>query len=432
MKSLLTYLKNGFLLCMVMSSLIAQPKSLHIIIDQAITPPVSEYLISGIKHANENNYDSIVLSIDTPGGLYTTTRSMGQAILTSNVPVITYVSPQGARAASAGTFILYASHLAAMAPGTHLGSATPISIGPNEEQASSASENKIMEDTRAYIRSLAQFHGRSESFGLAAVNEAKSLTAKEAIQNNVIEVIATNIQELLDKADGQKVRSQNGIISLDTSGATIDTYSPTLKQQILFAITDPNITYLLLMAGIYGLMIELFNPGSIIPGVIGAVCLIIAGYSLHILPINYAGLALIALGVAFLITEAIIPSFGIFGFMGIVALGFGSFFMFDGIEWAQPSIWVILSLITLLSIGSFYLIQMNIRTHRRQPVSGIEGLVNRKAKVISIHDDYYTITVMGEAWRARCDQPLTISQQVKVIGFEGLTAIIEPLEKTDV
>lgn len=432
MKTLLTYLKNGFLLCLVMSSLIATPKSLHIIIDQPITPPVSEYLISGIKQANENNYDSIVLSIDTPGGLYTTTRSMGQAILNSRVPVITYVSPQGARAASAGTFILYASHLAAMAPGTHLGSATPVSIGPSEEKPSTASENKIMEDTRAYIRSLAQFHGRSESFGLAAVNEAKSLTAQEAIRNNVIEVIAKDIEELLEKAGGQKVRGQNGTITLDTSGSTIDTYSPTLKQQILFAITDPNITYLLMMAGIYGLMIELFNPGSIVPGVIGAVCLIIAGYSLHILPINYAGLALIALGVTFLITEAIIPSFGIFGFMGIVALGFGSFFMFDGIEWAQPSIWVMLSLIGSLSIGSFYLLKMNIQNHRRQPVSGLEGLINRKAKVISVHDGYYTIIVMGEAWRAVSEKPLTINQQVTVLGFEGLTAIIEPVENTNV
>lgn len=410
---------------------LAAPTGLVINIDQAITPPVYEYLLSGIEQAKSNQSDFIILQLDTPGGLYTTTRDIGQAILTSPIPIITYVGPAGARAASAGTFILYASHLAAMAPTTHLGAATPISLAPSsDDKEPEAAKNKIMEDTRAYMRSLAQHHGRNQAFGLSAINNATSLTAAEALRAGAIEVIADSIPELLNAAHNLPAQMETGIQHLNTQDASIVHYSPSVKQQILFAITDPNITYLLLMAGIYGLMIELFNPGSMIPGVIGAICLLIAGYSLHILPINYAGLGLISLGVAFLITEAILPSFGIFGFAGVTALTIGSFFLFEGIRWAQPSLWFMGLILLSLSAGSIALIRMSIRTHLRQPVSGQEGLVGKQGLVIGVHDNDYSIRISGEIWSATCEEPLEEGQHIEISGFNGITAQIKPTDFT--
>ncbi|MEC7030321.1 MAG: nodulation protein NfeD [Pseudomonadota bacterium] len=427
------YLRTAFLhtvlsLSTILSACLvnAAPTGLVINIDQAITPPVHEHLLNGIEEAQSGQYDFIIIQLDTPGGLYSTTREIGQAILTSPVPIITYVSPAGARAASAGTFILYASHIAAMAPTTHLGAATPISLAPSsEDKAPEASQNKIMEDTRAYMRSLAQHHNRNQEFGLSAINNATSLTAQEALKAGAIEVIAENLAELCRLTHNRPVKMERGIERLNTEGAQLVDFSPSLKQKILFAITDPNITYLLLMAGIYGLMIELFNPGSIIPGVIGAICLLIAGYSLHILPINYAGLGLIFLGVAFLVTEAILPSFGIFGFAGIVALSVGSFFLFEGIRWAQPSLWFMGSILLALAVGSISLIRMNIQTHRRQPVSGLEGLVGKKGLVIGVHPNDYSIRVQGEIWSATSDGPLEEGQHIEIIGFDGLTAHVK-------
>ncbi len=423
------YIKSAFLhIALAMGTVfnaLAAPTGLVVTIDQAITPPVYEYLLDGINEAQYHQYDFIIIRLDTPGGLYNTTRDIGQAILTSPIPIITYVSPSGARAASAGTFILYASHLAAMAPTTHLGAATPISLAPSsEDKAPEASQNKIMEDTRAYMRSLAQHHSRNQEFGLSAINDATSLTAQEALDVHAIEVIADDLQELLKLSNRHIVKMETGTKTLHTEGATLVEYRASLKQRILFAITDPNITYLLLMAGIYGLMIELFNPGSMVPGVTGAICLLIAGYSLHILPISYAGLGLIFLGIAFLITEAIIPSFGIFGFAGVAALSIGSFFLYEGIGWAQPSLWFMSSILLLLSGGSIGLIRLSIQAHRRQPVSGLEGLIGKKGLVIGVHQSDYSIRVTGEVWGAISDAPLEEGQHIEITGFQGLNALI--------
>ncbi|MCP8352421.1 NfeD family protein [Candidatus Synchoanobacter obligatus] len=408
------------------SMVYATPKILQVTINQAITPPAFEYLASGLEAANNEGYDAVILQLDTPGGLYTTTRSFGQAILASPVPVITYVSPQGARAASAGTFILYASHLAAMAPGTHLGSATPVSLGPNNEKKDDAVTNKIMEDSTAYIRSLAQYHDRNEDFAIDAVSTAVSLTAQEALSADAIEIIASDATDLLQQAHNKRVRMQNGFLTLNLKDAKVINHAPTLKQRILFAITDPNITYLLLMAGIYGLMIELFNPGSLIPGVIGAVCLLIAAYSLQILPINYAGLGLILLGTGFLVAESFIPSFGILGFAGVIALAVGSFFLFDGIHWAMPSVWVILSIVAALSIGLLTLIKINLRTYRRAPVSGSERLIGQTAIVTEVHEHDYAIRVDGEVWSAISETSVRLHQYVIVTHIHGVVATIQP------
>lgn len=419
---------SGLILGMLLSVCVfAQNHTLVLTVDQAITPPVLEYIEDGIDYALESDCTAIILQLDTPGGLYSTTRSIGQAILNSPIPVMTYVSPQGARASSAGTFILYASHIAAMAPSTHLGSATPVSLAPSgEEKPDDASTNKVMEDTQAYMRSLAQYHQRNQAFGIQAITEATSLTAEEALANNAIEIIAKNTTDLLQQANGRSIKLQNESYTLNTKDSTLEDFTASLKQEVLFTLSDPTITYLLLMAGIYGLLLELFNPGSMVPGVIGAICILIAGYSLQILPINYAGLGLLLLGTAFLTAEAFIPSFGIFGLAGIVSLAIGSFFLFTGAPWARPSIWIMLTILLSLSAGFLALVRMTVANHWRPPVSGLEGLVGMTAKVIETDGSDYTIRVMGQVWAAKSNSTLSINQQVIVTGFQGLIAIVTP------
>lgn len=409
-----------------------RPSGYVIAVSEAITPPIAEYIKDALNTAMTEKHDFVVIELDTPGGLYQTTRAIGQTILSSPIPVITYVSPNGARAASAGTFILYASHIAAMAPSTHVGAATPVPISPNnDENKNSAMSNKIMSDSTAYIRSLAQYRNRNIKFGIAAITDAASLTAVEALDEKVIDAVAAHIDELLDKVDGIKVKMPDGTITMKTKGARIKDHPISLKQNILFTITDPNITYLLLMAGIYGLLIELFNPGSIVPGTIGAVCLLIASYSLHILPINYAGLALMILGVVFLTAEAFMPSFGILGIAGIISLFIGSFFLYDGIEWAEPSLWVILSVIGSLSVGVIMLVKMNISAHKKQPVSGLEFYKGKTAVVIESHNGEYAIRCSGNIWQAKCEEEIHVGQEVVIDTISGLKAYVKPKENSD-
>jgi membrane-bound serine protease (ClpP class) len=409
-------------------STISYSKSIiSISIDAPITPPVLSYIQNAIQQAEESNAEALIIELDTPGGLLTTTRDIGQSILTSRVPVITYVSPQGSRAASAGTFILYASHLAVMSPGTHLGSATPVSLGENNEQ-SQAMENKILNDSLAYIESLAQYHDRNEAFARDAVKNGVSITANEAERAGVINFIATDMTDLIKKADGARVRMQSGVQTLSTSGAKIITAEQSLKDRILITITDPSIAYLMLMAGIYGLLIELFNPGSIFPGVLGAICLLIASYSLQIIPINYAGLGLIILGSAFLIAEAFIPSFGLLGIAGIIAMIIGGFFIFQVPNWAAPDLWFMLSILTLFLLGIILLARISLKAHTNQPVSGVEALIGLKGKVLNQNGLDYEVLVEGEIWLATSDIPLTIGQSIFIEEVNGLRLHVKSAE----
>lgn len=419
------YILSLFLSCM---PALAWAKSAYVMrIDGAITPPVSSYIEETITQAKLDDAEVIIIELDTPGGLLSTTRDIGQQLLTSDIPVVTYVSPQGARAASAGTFILYASHIAAMAPSTHLGSATPITLG-NEEQPNEAANKKIMNDTLAYIQSLAEYHDRNAQFGVDAVLDATSITANQALKIGAIEVIADNIPSLIKQINGRNVRMQQGFKRLDTTDITIKIQEPSTKNRILTAISDPTIAYLMLMAGLYGIMIEFFNPGSIIPGVVGAICLLIASYSLQILPISYAGIGLILLGVAFLIAESFIPSFGIFGIAGVVSLAVGSFFLLQMPAWAAPSAWVLLPTLGTFIFATLWLVRINIRTQLNRPVSGLESLVGVKGRIIQFQDPYYEIHVAGEIWQAYADNPdLPAGTPVEIVKADGLTLTIEPL-----
>ncbi|MEJ2061393.1 MAG: nodulation protein NfeD, partial [Gammaproteobacteria bacterium] len=311
----------------------------------AIGPATSDYVERGLGKAAENGAELVVLRLDTPGGLDSAMREIIKAILASPVPVVSYVSPSGARAASAGTYILYASQVAAMAPATNLGSATPVQIGglpgvPDETPARNgkdkseqgekgAMHRKVVNDAAAYIRGLAERYGRNADWAEKAVREASNLSAEEALKLNVVDLIAANIPDLLKQLNGRKVVMDSGTRVLHTENLTLHEYQPDWRSRLLAVITDPNVAYLLMLVGIYGLFFELANPGSIFPGVAGAICILLALYAFQVLPVNYAGLALIILGIGFMIAEAFVPSFGALGLGGVVAFVTGSVILLD-------------------------------------------------------------------------------------------------------
>ena len=310
----------------------AQPIAAVVEIKGSIGPATQDFIERGLRQAQQDNAQLVVLKIDTPGGLSKSMRGIIQAILASPIPVISYVAPSGARAASAGTYILYASHIAAMAPGTNLGAATPVAIGTpggskDDNQKSSkksASELKAMNDAKAYIRGLAQLRGRNVKWAERSVSQAESLSAQEALKINVINVIAKNIPTLLKKINGKVVSIDGQDKRLKTTGLSIKVIHADWRTKFLTVITDPSVAYILLMIGFYGLLFEFINPGFIVPGVAGGICLLLALYAFQLLPINYAGLGLIVLGLAFIVGEAFLSSFGALGIGGVIAFVVGS------------------------------------------------------------------------------------------------------------
>ncbi|MDC3181159.1 nodulation protein NfeD [Gammaproteobacteria bacterium] len=402
-----------------------------ITIDSPITPPVLSLIESAIQQAENTNSEAVIVKLDTPGGLLTTTRDITQLLLNSKVPVITYVSPTGARAASAGTFILYASHVAAMAPSTHIGAATPVSIGNDGEQ-SDAMEQKIINDSLAYIQSLADYHNRNAEFAIDAVKNGASITADTAVNIGAVDFIASDIQAVLKKADGIAVRMQTNRQVLQTADAEIIVSETSLKDNILMILTEPTIAYLMLLAGIYGLLIEFLNPGSILPGVIGAICLLIASYSLQIIPINYAGIGLIVLGCTFLVVELFMPSFGLLGMAGIIAIIIGGFFIFQVPTWAAPDLWFMLGLLSIFTIGVILIARLSLKAHQNQPISGSEAIIGKTATVLNQHDNYYEVMLSGEVWLAYATNDLEIGQQVVVKDLNGLRLEVTSLEDKNV
>jgi len=331
----------ALLLSLGSSSASAKPV-LSLDLDGAVGPATADHVARGLKHAAEENAQLVVLRMDTPGGLDTSMRAIIKDILASPVPVATYVAPSGARAASAGTYILYASHIAAMAPGTNLGAATPVAMDvpglgappkPGEEGKPAprdAMADKVMSDAAAYIRSLAQLRGRNAEWAEEAVRKSVSLSAREALQQKVIDLVADDTTHLLKQVDGRKIRLASGSeVVLATVGAGVVKFEADWRTRLLTAITSPGVALILMMIGVYGLFFEFYNPGFGVPGVVGAICLLLGLYALQQLPVNYAGLALIVLGIAFMVAEAFVPSFGILGLGGIVAFVFGAVILID-------------------------------------------------------------------------------------------------------
>ena len=407
-------------------------------VQDAIGPASAEYIIRGIGRASEQGARLVVIELDTPGGLDTSMRRIIQAILRSAVPVAVYVTPQGARAASAGTYILYAAHIAAMAPATTLGAATPVAIGlgggepkpaPAKDPASQtearppadAMTAKHVHDAAAFIRGLAQQRGRNAEWAERAVREAVSLTATEALREKVIDVVATDVPDLLAQVDGKTVHVAAGDVKLQTRGLAVERWPPDWRDRLLSAVTHPSVALILMMIGIYGLIFEFSSPGFGVAGVTGAICLLLALFALQLLPVNYAGLGLIALGMALLVAEVHLSAFGVLGIGGVIAFVAGAVLLFDR---DVSGFGVPLALIFGLAASSVAVVLlgagMALRARRRPVVSGREHLVGAQGEVERVDADATWAMVRGERWKVASAAPLTPGQCITVLGSRGL------------
>lgn len=427
-------------------------------IDGPIGPATADYLVRGIEKSARAGHEAAVIQMDTPGGLVKSTRDINKAILNADIPVITFVYPSGARAASAGTFILYASHVAAMAPASNVGAATPVSMGgappPGEKPAKEPGEKKggengegtgdgngqsgkpaprgsagkkAVNDAVAYIRSLAEKRGRNADWAERAVREAESITADVALDKNVIDLIARDIGELLGKLDGRAVETASGNRTLATKNARLERMDPDWRTELLAVITSPTVAYLLLLIGIYGLLFEGYNPGAIVPGVVGAISLLLALYAMQALPVNYAGLALVALGIILMVSEAFVPSFGALGIGGVVSFVFGSVILMDtdvpGFAIPMPLIVTISTLGALMVLAILWFVMQS----RRAPVvSGREEMVGNTGRAMEDFQGRGRIRIHSEIWNAWSDAPVRKDETVRVLRMEGLVLHVEP------
>jgi membrane-bound serine protease (ClpP class) len=407
-------------------------------IDGAIGPANADYVVRGIGRAASQGAQLVVLQIDTPGGLDTSMRVVIRAILTSPVPVASFVAPSGARAASAGTYVVYASHIAAMAPATNLGAATPVQVsaaGPQPEKEKpaqpSAMDKKALNDAAAYLRGLAQMRGRNAEWAERAVREGISLSADEALKERVIEYVAPDVATLLKLLDGKKVSALGQERILTTAGARIDDMLPDWRTQALAAITNPSVALILMTLGIYGLMFEFMSPGAVVPGVVGAICLLLALYGLQLLPVNYSGLALILLGIMFMIAEAFLPSYGAIGLGGVIAFVIGSLMLIDT---DLPDYGIPLYLIGTVAVVAALLLALTanvaLRTRHRKPVSGVDTLIGSVGEMLSDAQREGWANIGGETWRVISHTPLFEGQQVRVVARQGHALLVEPVNNS--
>ncbi|MBM9515117.1 NfeD family protein [Desulfogranum marinum] len=411
-----------------------------------IGPALAEYIQKGLTTAHQQQAKAVVLRIDTPGGLDTSMREIIKGILASPVPVISFVAPEGSRAASAGTYILYASHIAAMAPATNLGAATPVNFGrlptpalpseeddpeqqkTNKESLPDTLQNKMINDAEAYIKALADKRGRNSEWAAKAVTKGESLVAKEALRLKVIDIVANNLNDLLTQIDGRKVNTVSGAQILETKMATLEFQQPDWRTHLLMMLTDLNVAYIILLVGIYGLIFEMANPGYILPGVIGAISVVIALYTFQIMPVNYAGLLLLIIGMAFMVAEAFVPSFGALGIGGIIAFVIGSIILMD-----EPAFKIsipIISATAFTSAGLLILLAGKLITiRRRKIITGSEQMIASLGHAMEDFDTEGRVWIHGESWRGRCSKPVKQGQTVKVTARNGLILELECVEE---
>lgn len=404
----------------------------HVIeVASIITPVSAEFITKSIIRAEENNVDCLIIELDTPGGLLESTRDITKSFLAAHVPIVVYVSPAGARAASAGVFITYAAHLAAMAPSTNVGAATPVTMG-GEADSSSAMTNKITNDAVAQIKGLAEKRGRNAQWAEKAVREAVSITETEALELNVINFISPTLDSLLKQLDGVEVEVASGKRTLKTKGARVIHLEMNFRYRILEKISNPNVAYILLMLGIYGIFFELSNPGAIFPGVVGAIFLILAFFALQTLPVNYAGLLLILLAILLFILEVKITSYGLLTIGGILSMILGSLMLIEQPpDNFQPVISISLSLIISVVIitAAFFIFAfgMAFKTHRQKVTTGIEGMIGEIGYAQTNINPDGKVVVHGEIWRASSNQLIKKGQKIRVVAVEGLTLIVEKI-----
>jgi membrane-bound serine protease (ClpP class) len=417
-------------------------------LDGAIGPATADYFIQSLDDAQEAQAAVLIVRLDTPGGLDQSMRDMIKEILAARVPVVMYVAPNGSRAASAGTYLLYASHVAAMAPATNVGSSTPVSIGgspfpaPAEppadgEQgdappAGDAMERKVVNDAVAYIRGLAALRGRNAEWAEATVREAANLTAADALEQNVIDLVAEDLTSLLMALDGRTIELEGSSVTLDLDGAQIRTIEPGWRYELLALITNPNVAYILLMIGIYGLIFEFYNPGLGVGGVAGIICLLLAGYALQMLPVNYAGLALILVGIALMVAEVVSPTVGVFGVGGVISFAVGSIILFDsdlpGYRVSMPIIAAVAAASALIFIAG---LGTAMRARRLRVSTGREAMIGAPAVALEDFAERGFVRAFSENWQARSAQPVRQGDKLRVTAIDGLVLTVQPDARVD-
>lgn len=420
--SLTVIIFSVFLLSTSHSVVDERPKVLVATLDGIINPVAAEFINQSIEKASEMNAEALIIRLDTPGGLMTSMRIIVKDILDSHIPVVVYVSPSGARAGSAGAFIAMAAHVAAMAPGTTIGAAHPVAIGGGAEEDVDPAITKAVEDAAAFMRSLAELRERNAEWAESAVRESVVATDSEALNANVIDFVAKDISALLAAMDGKKVTTVVEEKTLETVAAEIVTHEMGVRQQILNIISNPNVAYLLMLLGFYGLFFELMNPGSIFPGVVGGISLIIAFYSFQMLPINYAGLLLIIVGIILFILEVMVASYGMLTIGGIASLILGSLMLIDSpVPYLRISLSVILPATIVTALFFVITFKLAYKAYRRKPVTGVEGLLDLQgiAKT-DITPDEGMVIVQGEIWSAYSDNAIQKDMKVVVEKVDGL------------
>ena len=437
----------------------------------AIGPASADYFLRALEEAGEEGIDLLVLRLDTPGGLDKSMRDMIKAILASRVPVATYVAPNGSRAASAGTYIMYASHVATMAPATNIGSSTPVNLGgggspipmptapqspadeggaeetasdeeaapdgeaeeaePSGPQSGTSMERKVINDAVSYLKGLAELRGRNVEWAEATVRDGSNLTATEALEMNVIDLVAEDLTDLLEAVDGRTVNAGGIDVTISSSGAEIEFIEPDWRYELLGILTDPNVALILLMIGFYGIVLEFYSPGIGIGAVTGIICLLLAGFALQMLPINYAGLALIIVGIALLATEAFSPSFGVFGVGGVIGFVVGAIILMDTDLPAYQISKPVIAAVAVLSVGVMvFVLGAAVRARRAKSASGKESMIGGRAEVVDDFQGKGRVRAFGEVWQAEGDPDVTFTRdsRVTITAFDGLTVHVAPTQ----